>query len=225
MATNKVKKVLNAATGKSAHEWKFISVGGTTRVSIERGEDIAHLGELDQKLWTVLSCPVKGLEIDERTLELMDADKDGKIRVNEVVDTAKWLTTVLNTPDDLLKQEDRLPLSAIRQDNEDGLKLYHSARQILENLGREGEEISVSDTSDVIAIFSSTRFNGDGVITGRTCENDLLKSLVEACMQVEGSTPDRSGEAGVNEEQLEAFFTHCQEYTCLLYTSPSPRDS
>ena len=47
------------------YDWKFSSVGGVTRVNIESGEDIAHLGELDQKLWTVLSCPVKGLEFDE----------------------------------------------------------------------------------------------------------------------------------------------------------------
>ena len=36
------------------------------RVNITSGEDIAHLGELDQKLWTVLSCPTKDLAIDER---------------------------------------------------------------------------------------------------------------------------------------------------------------
>ena len=41
------------ATEKYA--WKYCSIGGMTRVSIKSGEDIRHLGELDQKLWTVLS--------------------------------------------------------------------------------------------------------------------------------------------------------------------------
>lgn len=213
MVSKKVIKVLNAATGKNAYEWKFVSVGGTTRVSIDKGADIAHLDELDQKLWTVLSCPVKGLEIDERSLELMDVDKDGKIRVHEVLDTARWLTKVLKNPDDLLRQEDHLSLSAICQENEEGLKLYNSARQILENLGREGDEITVNDTADVLAIFSRTRFNGDGVITVQSCENEVQKAIVTACMQVEGAVDDRSGEPGVNEEYLEAFFTHCREFT------------
>ena len=207
-----MRKILKKAEGKAAYNWKFASVGGTTRVNISSGEDIAHLDELDQKLWTVLSCPVKGLEIDERTLQLMDGDTDGKIRANEVVETALWLTSVLSDPDDLLKQEDQLPLSAIRTDNEEGKRLYDSARQILANLGKDGETISVADTVDSVAIFSKTRFNGDGVITEQTCEDDTLKSLVAACMKAEGSTPDRSGDAGVNEEQLENFFTHCQEY-------------
>ncbi len=78
----KIEKMLT----KQGYEWKYSTVGGVTRVNIESGEDIAHLSELDKKLWTVLSCPVKGLEFDERTLALLDTDHDGKIRVAEVVD-------------------------------------------------------------------------------------------------------------------------------------------
>ncbi len=212
MASKKITKALKKVAGGNAYDWKFVNVGGTTRVSIQSGADIAHLGELDQKMWTVLSCPVKGLEIDERTLQLMDSDADGKIRANEVVETAEWLTSVLNNPDDLLKQEDSLPLSAIKQENEEGAKLFDSAKHILANLGKEGDAISVADTADRLAIFAKTRFNGDGVITEQTCEEEALKNLVAACMKAEGSTEDRSGEQGVNAEQLENFFTHCREY-------------
>ena len=212
MASKKITKALKKVAGGNAYDWKFVNVGGTTRVSIQSGADIAHLGELDQKMWTVLSCPVKGLEIDERTLQLMDSDADGKIRANEVVETAEWLTSVLNNPDDLLKQEDSLPLSAIKQENEEGAKLFDSAKHILANLGKEGDAISVADTADRLAIFAKTRFNGDGVITEQTCEEETLKNLVAACMKAEGSTEDRSGEQGVNAEQLENFFTHCREY-------------
>ncbi|MBR4340401.1 MAG: hypothetical protein IKP89_07295 [Bacteroidales bacterium] len=212
MASKKITKALKKVAGGNAYDWKFVNVGGTTRVSIQSGADIAHLGELDQKMWTVLSCPVKGLEIDERTLQLMDSDADGKIRANEVVETAEWLTSMLNNPDDLLKQEDSLPLSAINQENEEGAKLFDSAKHILANLGKEGDAISVADTADRLAIFAKTRFNGDGVITEQTCEEETLKNLVAACMKAEGATEDRSGEQGVNAEQLENFFTHCREY-------------
>ena len=71
------------------YPWKFSSVGGTVRVKIESGEDIRQLGQLDRKLWTVLSCPTSGLEFDARTLQLLDADKDGKIRVDEVIAAAQ----------------------------------------------------------------------------------------------------------------------------------------
>ena len=48
------------------YEWKFSTIGGKNRVNIKSGEDIKHLGELDQKLWTVLSSPVTGLELTPR---------------------------------------------------------------------------------------------------------------------------------------------------------------
>ena len=47
------------------YKWNFENIGGTTRVKITTGEDLMHLAELDPKMWTVLSCPLKGLEIDE----------------------------------------------------------------------------------------------------------------------------------------------------------------
>ena len=72
------KKDTSLSKGKGQYKWQYCSLGGTKRVCITRGEDIAHLGELDQKMWTVLSCPVKGLELDERTLDLIDYDRDGK---------------------------------------------------------------------------------------------------------------------------------------------------
>ena len=67
------------------YKWEFVTIGGATRVKITSGKDIAHLAELDPKMWTVLSCPVKGLEIDEKSLAYVDCDGDGKIRVNDVV--------------------------------------------------------------------------------------------------------------------------------------------
>ena len=73
-------KIIRKNTG---YKWSFSNVGGTPRVRIETGEDIAHLSELDPKLWTVLSCPVKGLEISDKSLSYVDVDGDGKIRIND----------------------------------------------------------------------------------------------------------------------------------------------
>ncbi|MBO4777672.1 MAG: hypothetical protein J5588_04185 [Bacteroidales bacterium] len=194
------------------YEWKFSTVGGVPRVNIESGEDIAHLKELDQKMWTVLSCPTKGLEIDEKTLELMDVDGDGKIRVNEVADAATWITKVLKNPDLLLKQEDTISLDDINQEDEDGKKLYDSAKQILANLELDKNEISVADTSDSIAIFAKTKFNGDGVITENSTDDEALKAVIANCVKTIGATADRSGVDGVTAEQIEAFYTNCNDY-------------
>ncbi|MBR5141956.1 MAG: hypothetical protein IKW55_05675, partial [Bacteroidales bacterium] len=73
---------------ENKYNWEFVNMGGASRVRISSGEDIAHLDELDPKMWTVLSCPVTGLEIDDKSLAYMDVDGDGKIRVNDVIATS-----------------------------------------------------------------------------------------------------------------------------------------
>ncbi len=215
---------LNMAN-ENKYEWKYSSIGGMTRINIQSGEDIKHLGELDQKLWTVLSCPTSGLEFPEKTLKLLDTDNDGKIRVNEIVAAAQWLTSVLNDADLLLKSEDTLPLSAINQENEEGKKLYDSAKQILANLGLEKDSISVADTSDSVAIFAQTRFNGDGIITEASTDDEALKTVIKNIIATVGSVADRSGAAGVNADQVAAFYAACADYSAWMAAAEADKEN
>ena len=144
----KIEKLIPRGNG---YNWKFSTVGGVTRVNIESGEDIAHLNELDQKLWTVLSCPVKGLEFDEKTLALMDADKDGRIRVNEVVAASQWLTKVLKDMNYLLEGKDTIDFSQVQDNTDEGKEVLESARLILKQLGVEKESISMADVAEYMA--------------------------------------------------------------------------
>ncbi|HLQ38991.1 MAG TPA: hypothetical protein VK348_14370, partial [Planctomycetota bacterium] len=69
----------------SQHRWSFYRAGGVDQVRLDKGADIFNLDQLDQKLWVALSCPVKGLEFDQRTLELLDTDKDAHVRPPEII--------------------------------------------------------------------------------------------------------------------------------------------
>ncbi len=194
------------------YKWEFANIGGASRVKISTGEDIAHLDELDPKMWTVLSCPVKGLEIDEKSLSYMDTDADGKIRVNDVIATSKWLCAVVKDLNVLTAGQDSISLEAIDQENADGKKIYAAAKQILENLGKEGGVISLADTKDIAAIFAKTRFNGDGVITEASTDDVDLKAVIAAAVAATGGIADRSGATGVNADQIEIFYKALAEY-------------
>ena len=195
------------------YKWNFDNIGGCSRVRIATGQDIAHLDELDVKMWTVLSCPVKGLEIEEKSLKYMDHDADGKIRVNDVISVSKWMTGVLKNPDLLLEGKDWVSMEEINAENEVGLKLSKAAKQILFNLGKEGDRISLADTADIAAIFAKTRYNGDGVITVTSTDDPAEKEVIAAALESTGGTMDRSGEMGVAGAQLEAFYTELKAYS------------
>ena len=195
------------------YKWEFENIGGCSRVKISSGNDIAHLDELDVKMWTVLSCPVKGLEIEEKSLKYMDRDADGKIRVNDVISVAKWMTGALKNPDLLLEGKDWVNIDEIDEENEVGLKLSKAAKQILFNLEKEGERISLADTADSAAIFAKTRYNGDGVITVTSTDDAAEKEVIAAAVAATGGTMDRSGETGVTAAQLEQFYTKLKAYS------------
>ncbi len=194
------------------HSWNYDNIGGFTRVKITTGADIAHLGELDVKKWTVLSCPTTGLDIDDKSLKYIDADNDGRIRVNDVVDTSKWLTSVVKDADLIVKGADNIDVELFNKENADGLRLYNSAKQILVNLGNEGSVISLAETKDYTAIFAKTRFNGDGIITEQSTDDAEEKALIAAIVNAFGGVVDRSGANGANAELIEKFYQALADY-------------
>ena len=194
------------------YKWEFANIGGASRVKITTGEDIAHLDELDPKMWTVLSCPVTGLEIDEKSLAYIDADADGKIRVADVIATSQWLSGAVKNLDVLVEETDSIDIEHLDQENAAGQKLYKSAKQILENLGKEGTVISLADTKDIAAIFAKTRFNGDGIITEASTDDADEKAAIAAAVAAFGGVADRSGAAGINAEMIENFYKALAEY-------------
>ena len=197
-----------------AYPWQFASVGGAVRIQIRNGEDIRHLGELDRKLWTVLSCPAGGLEFDPASLKHIDADGDGNIRVDEVISAAQWLTRVIKDADTLLKGEDTIPFDNFNTEDPDGARLLSSAKQILSNLKLEKDSISLAETSDNVKIFAETLFNGDGIITPASAgKEEALAKLITDIATCVGSATDRSGVEGVTTDHVEAFYTACAGYS------------
>ena len=209
---NNIKNIISSEN--SSHIWQFSRVGGVNRVNLETGMDLVSLEHLDQKLWTALSCPVHGLEIDSKTLELIDEDKDQRIRVPEILDAVKWLTSLIKNPDDLVKENLSLPLSAINNSTEEGKKLLASAKQILKNLGiPENIEITVEETSDTDKIFANTKFNGDGIITDDSTDDENIKKLINDIISCIGSSTDRNGKQGVSMDHINDFYKNCEDYS------------
>jgi len=133
---------------KKGYDWQYVKIGGVVRVRISRGEDIAHLGELDQKMWTAMSCPVDGLEFDRETLKMLDTDGDGKIRVPEIVAAAEWLSSVVRDRNSLLKGASEISLDNINADTPEGKVLLDAAKKVLAEQGLGNKKsISVDESS------------------------------------------------------------------------------
>lgn len=196
------------------HRWRFFRSGGFDQVRLETAADLKALEQLDPKLWAALSCPTSGLEIDSKTLELIDSDGDGHIRVPEIVAAVKWTTSVLKNPDDLTKGAAALPLAAIDDSTPEGAGLLASARQILVNLGKaEAMVVTAEDTADTTKIFANTRFNGDGIVPAAAADDAATQAVIEDIIACVGAEEDRSGAPGMSQDKIEQFFTEAQAYS------------
>ncbi|MHC4831698.1 MAG: hypothetical protein ACYTFT_15300, partial [Planctomycetota bacterium] len=198
------------------HTWRFFRAGGFDQVKLETGADLVALGDgqLDQKLWVALACPVKGLEFDEKTLALLDEDGDGRIRAPEIVGATKWACSMLKDPGSLIKSGKPLPISAINDKTDEGKAIVASAKQILSNLGKDGAPgISVDAAGDTTKVFEGTNFNGDGVIPADAAGDDEdTKKVIEQIIECVGSADDRSGKQGINQEHIDTFFAEAQAF-------------
>ena len=146
--------------------------------------------------------------------EILDTDKDGRIRPPEIIAAVKWACACLKNPDDLLKGSPSLPLEAIQDATPEGRQLLASARQILLNLGKaDATAIGAEDTADTTRIFAETLFNGDGIIPAEAAEDGDLRSVLDDIIACLGSVQDRSGKPGVNQDLVDRFFTEAQAFS------------
>ncbi|HEX2853248.1 MAG TPA: hypothetical protein VHO24_08420 [Opitutaceae bacterium] len=200
-------------TSASRHRWNFFRTGGLDQVALTTGADLLALETLDQKLWVALSCPVKGIELDEKTLALIDTDNDGHIRVPEILAAVKWAAARLRDPGDLLRGTDPLPLSSINEATPEGKILVASARQILASLDRgDAGAVTVAEAADAAKILAAKPPIGDGIITLAATDDAAVQALIKDIIATVGGTPMHTGAIGVTAEQIEKFFKEIADY-------------
>ena len=181
------------------YKWTYASIGGSTRVKIQSGEDIRHLGELDEKMWTVLSCPTVGLEIDETSLKLIDTDNDGKLHVQEVIKTANWLCATLTNPDILLKGEAQLNVADIADE---------SIRVVAEKIATDGVITLDAVRAAIGAVTVEAQavpeapYSGEVTAAYKACKDAYAQYFATARMQALGlaTLPADAAVPGMTEE-------------------------
>ena len=197
----------------SRYAWSFFRSGGFDQVRLDSGADLVALDQLDQKLWVALSCPTRGMEFDAATLDLIDTDKDGRIRPPEIKAAVSWACACLKNPDDLTQHSDTLPLNAINDATPEGKQLLASAREILRDLGKpDATSISADDTSNTARIFANTTFNGDGIVPAEAAGDDATRAAINDVLACLGGETDRSGKSGVSQVKVDQFFADAKAY-------------
>lgn len=192
-------------TVHTPHHWQFFRAGGFDQVQLSTPADLAALSQLDQKLWAALACPADSLEADQRMLQYIDYNKDGRIRAGEIINAVNWTLSRLSDAT-VLFNDAPLPLSAFA-DNEEGVALNVTAKRLLHVLGKtNADALDVSDTEDLNILFPANEFNGDGLVPATLTSDAALQGVIADIIAVVGAETDRSGEDAISEAAITSFF-------------------
>lgn len=191
---------------KAAKEiWNFFRAAGVLQAVLD-GKAFRNLKNLPNENWAVLSCPIKGLDFDEKTLAIMDNNGDGHLRIEEVLAAVNWIDARIVDMSVLLKDSMVVSLSSFSKSSE-GAELLATAKAVLKAIGREdSDEISLDDVLKRQAGFMASPFNGDGVLVSGAFSGDKEKKFFDEVIAAMGGAVDRSGAKGVDKATLDGFY-------------------
>ena len=193
------------------HTWTYANIGGNTRVIIKNGKDIQHLAELDEKLWTVLACPVSGLEIPEESLKCMDTDADAKIHVTDVVATAEWLCKVLRDPQVLFEGKPSLALEDIV---DEGLSSVASPLAVDGVVTLQDVKAAIAGATITAQATPEAPYAADVMAAYKACQEAYAQYFQTAKLQALGlaTLPADAAVPGLTEEQFTEMGKKIAEY-------------
>lgn len=202
--------------------WSFSRIGGVDQVVLKEGRDIEGLSSLDPKLWAVLAMPSRQPAV-HRALEYLDTDKDGKIRIPDILRTVDELNLEFSSLDMLFEESDRIEARQLRDS-----ALRKAVAAVNERTGkaagqaaadRAGIESAVVDLQlvmEAMKAFSALPFNGDGIVVPASADVDAdepaTKSFILALVAAGYSHADAGGEAGVDESDLARFLADLESW-------------
>lgn len=190
------------------YQWHFVQNGGLIQVKISNIDDVLNLDKLDPKLWTALACPVSGLEFSEETLNLIDTDKNGRVRIPEILQTVDYIKKYFAKPEIIMESAENLPLDSLSETQFSfGNSPKEAATAVLKILGKENQrEITLADVTANETLFSSSVINGDGIVPAECISEENVASVAKDIIATTGGADDISGVKGFTRANADTFF-------------------
>lgn len=191
--------------------------GGSLQVDIPTFDVLTEAVRIPPTQWIATACPLEGMSCDPRFLTLMDADGNGRIRVEEVRAAVDWTAQRLKDRRGADAGSDVLELAAI---SETGAAPRGAAEMILRTLNApDATRISLEQVRASDKALREAGKNGDGLVAPASLP-ERLRPLAEAIMASFPEVKNRAGQAGVDVGMVKRF----REERAALLTHLGQRD-
>ena len=187
---------------------RMMLIGGSWQLQVNGFRDFKKIADFDVAFWALTGIEISVMRFEQKFLEFVDTDKNGKIRTEEVQKALYFMLDALKDGTGVDNASNVLELAAINDATPTGQAILNAAKVILANLGKEdANSITIDEVRNDKLIKSCVNNNGDGIITPDDENNPELSIFIKKIIEVVGSVNDITGAPGVNKDLIDKFAT------------------
>ncbi len=178
----------------------YRQLAGSTQVKIESFADLREAVTIPETQWVATSVPLSTLVADPRFLDLLDADDNNRVRVDEVQAAVAWMSDKLNDFSGVDKKSDVLVLANVKDE-----ALKDAALAVLDAVkALDKTRITAAVVKDAQKPLRDAGLNGDGIVAERHLP-EALRPLAEKIRKLYPETKNRGDEPGLAPATLQSF--------------------
>lgn len=178
-------------------------IAGSTQVAIDSFADLVEAVKIPETQWVATSAPTATLIADPRFLALLDADGNGRARVDELQEAVAWTAKMLADTKGADAASDVLTLSRL---SPAGARLKAAAELLLATLDTKDSKdtVSLAEVRAAQPPLRAAGVNGDGIVATRHLP-EAVRGLADTIAGLFPETKNRGDDKGLAPETLATF--------------------
>ncbi len=192
--------------------FRFQRFGRTNHLRIDSWQDLEAVLELDEALWVATTAPTATINCDPVFLDMMDTDRDGRLRADEVKAAIRFLFENLSDRSGIAPGNTRLELGAVNGESETGARIRTSAGKILRRSGRTADVITLEEVRAIKTEVQQGGLDEAGIVLPEAAGDERMRRFIEDIIATVGGRPHPAGAEGIDRECLAQFLEECRQY-------------
>jgi hypothetical protein len=196
----------NASAPNARH---FRDHGGLVQLRLESAADLENMHTLDPARWSATSVPTDQLLCDAELLAFLDGDKNGRVRVHDLLAAHDWLRARLKNRARFAERTDVVRFADLDDAHPDVPRLKKLGAERL----NAKDQVTLAEIRAFAESYKKKLPNGDGIVSvAQAKERDAgAGALAQLIVDDGAGVEDLSGDKGASQAALDAFVARGRE--------------
>ena len=191
---------------------EYRRIGDTLHLQIDGSDGLRDVLALDEAHWVATTGPRATINADSTFLDLLDTDRDGRLRPEEIKDGIRFLLRYHNNPERIMPGNATLLLTDIGCDDELGQRIHGAATKVVRRVKGREDRVLLEDIRKVKQEVLDGGLDKAGIVLPEAARNEDELQLITDLLATVGGVEHPCGKSGLDAEKLEQFLAECRCY-------------